>query len=384
MSRPSAHIPEAALVGLVVPQATTYAWAVATSLKAALQIDLPGVTARLLFGGTAWQNRVDVSRLVGFIGFFSDDDMDRIERLNVPAVNFNSARVARCPSVIPDHQAIGRVAGQHLLACGYRRFAYIGYAVEAFASDRFEGFAEAVQPTDPMVESIIWDGQDMAWLDAFAGAPVGVFASGDWAARRLCEAAVEHGKHVPRDVAIVGVNDEQRLCELAPVPLSSVDIAVDRLARQCVRQLTHLLEGGRPWSIPIRVQPHGVVERASTGEMVFHDPDVRAAMQFIRQHAGESINVEDVMQRVRVSRRTLEMRFRDQLGKTIRRMIEQYCFEHAQQLLRGTALPVGEVALRCGFKKHSRFTSQFHKLFGQSPTDYRKQATTGHVERVSD
>jgi AraC family transcriptional regulator len=48
--------------------------------------------------------------------------------------------------------------------------------------------------------------------------------------------------------------------------------------------------------------------------------------------------------------------------------------QRARELLRSTALPVGDIAVRCGFAHPSHFTSTFHRAFAMTPSRFRQVA----------
>jgi len=360
-------------VAIVLSANISHTWPVSVAIKTALNLRLPNVSMQLVQSETDWKERLDRRRLIGIVGYLDREAWSRLSQFpHASVVNYASHSAEQLPSVIPDHERIGELAARHLLDCGYRRHVFVYYEQEGFAASRYAGFSRVIQQAGAAVAGVAWSGERIDFL-ADAELPMGLFCSSDWGARRLCELCVAAGRQLPREFGILGVNNDARLCELAPVPISSVDIDAERLGKRCVEGLCQLLDGGKAWKPARRVPPRAVAQRQSTGEMVFADPDVRRAMHYIREHVGESFHVNDLLDEVTVSRRTLETRFREHLGKSIRKVIEQQRFRLARQLLRDTNLPVGDVAHRCSFKKHSRFTALFHRIVGETPSAYRER-----------
>jgi LacI family transcriptional regulator len=116
-----------------------------------------------------------------------------------------------------------------------------------------------------------------------------------------------------------------------------------------------------------------VIERESTCPDYRGSGDIRRAVDFIRQHACEGINVEDVVRHLAISRRTLEKHFRERLGHTPYHEIQQIRLARAKQLLVDTELSVTRIAELTGFSEHARLTTFFRKQTGLSPSGFRKR-----------
>ena len=114
---------------------------------------------------------------------------------------------------------------------------------------------------------------------------------------------------MPEDVAVVGVDNDDLLCELARPSLSSVVVPAERVGYEAAALLDRLLSGARRPRHPILIPPADVVTRQSSDVVAIDDADVAAAMRFLRDHAHMPLRVADVLKHVPVSRRALERRF---------------------------------------------------------------------------
>ncbi|MEX0652604.1 MAG: DNA-binding transcriptional regulator [Phycisphaeraceae bacterium] len=304
-------------------------------------------------------------------------------RLSVPVVNFSSHyATSMFPQVLPDNRMIGRMAASYLLERGFRHMAFCGYADHWYSHQRREGFEEAVreaglschvyrapgegQSTDQV--RYAWPAEWIASLPK----PVGLLACNDHRASQLIEACRLAGRRVPEDVALLGVDNDEVMCEMADVPLSSVNPNAERLGYEAARLLDRLMAGGDAPAEPVTVLPAGVVSRTSTEMVAVADEEVSRAAQFIRRHACEPIQVADLMEHVGVSRRTLERRFKAMFSRSLHDEIRRVQFERARTLLAESDLPIPVVARRSGFRDFKRFTTLFHNAFGAPPTGYRK------------
>lgn len=128
---------------------------------------------------------------------------------------------------------------------------------------------------------------------------------------------------------------------------------------------------------PVVLLPIQVIIRQSTDILAIEDADVAAAMHFIRNHAGEPIDVEDVLREVPISRRTLERRFRERLGRSPRKEIRRMHLERAKELLLTTTLSTSDVAFRSGLPDAAKLSMLFRKEYRQTPTEFRRTSRRG-------
>ena len=123
-----------------------------------------------------------------------------------------------------------------------------------------------------------------------------------------------------------------------------------------------------------QVAPLRVVCRRSTDSIAVDDPDVAAALRFIREHAAEEIGVTEVVAAAALSRRTLERRFQERLGRSPHDEIMRERIRRAQQLLRDTDLPLRTIAYRTGFRHPEYMSVVFRQRTGQQPSQFRAAA----------
>jgi len=302
----------------------------------------------------------------------------------VPAVNVSGrAPAQKLPMVISDNQAIGRMAAEHFVDRGFRTFGFVGYDL-SFSDERYQGFQttvaehgfavnryphERTKDGDPNRERY---GRPGEWLSTLEP-PIGVLCCNDHRGAQIVDAALHGGLRVPEDVAVLGVDDDEVRCELATVPLSSVAPNAERIGRVAGANMLDMLEGRPPSAQVTLVEPASVTVRSSTDVLAYADEDIKKAVRYIERHACDPISVADVVNEVKVSRRTLEYRFREYLGRSPREEIERVRFERARRLLADPTLNVREVARQVGFFDARRFSKLFRSRHNLTPTKFREQ-----------
>lgn len=284
----------------------------------------------------------------------------------VSVVDWSGAAAAG-PLVSIDDVAVGRRAAAFFLARGYTRLAYITRP-RPFSQQRLQGFRQAlgeagVQP------GICRNRIDERWLETVPK-PVGVFAANDPAAQAVVNACRSSGLSVPDDVAVLGVDDDDLLCETTDPPLGSIAVPHRGVGYMAAKRLDALLAGEDVPAVT-RLAPGMPVVRRSCDALAVEDPVVRRAVSVLRTRLEQQINVTELAKLVGVSRRTLQARFREQLGHAPLEVLQEYRLTKAASLLRQTDQNLSAIAAACGYSNATRLIEAFERRHGESPTAYR-------------
>jgi LacI family transcriptional regulator len=331
-------------------------------------------------------------RCDGYIAhIFSPTLAESLRRTRRPVINVSGV-LPELPfhRVVADHREVGRMAARHLVERGLKQLAFFGYPNYEFSVDRETGFAEVARESGIPVSSFLertrrvedptglwkWNKSLQDWLGDL-DKPVGILASHDTQAAQVAEYCRQLGFRVPDDVAIVGVDDDDLLCELARPSLSSVALPGERIGYEAARVLDQLLRGEAPAERALVLRPPGVVVRQSSNLMSVGDAEVAAAVRFIHDHAHEPLKVADVLKAVPVARRLLERRFRKWLQRSILDEIRRVHVERAKTLLAGTELSMSQIARQAGFYDSRHLSLLFRASTGMTPTSYRSGFRSG-------
>ena len=204
------------------------------------------------------------------------------------------------------------------------------------------------------------------------GRPAAVMACNDLMARVLADACADLKLIIPDEVALVGVDNSESLCESDQVTLSSVDPDLERLGHEAGRLLHDAMQRRSAKPPTVLVPPRGVTQRRSTNPAAFDDPEIAAAARYIRESACDGITVEDVCKRLSISRRQFERRCLAVLGHLPGEEIRRLRIARAKDLLVNTNLSLTQIALRCGYSHLSSFSAAFHQSVGRPPSEFRK------------
>jgi LacI family transcriptional regulator len=281
-----------------------------------------------------------------------------------------------------DADEVSRIAAEHLLERRFRHYAYVGLEDRAWSTRRERAFAARLGQVGvtPHVYRQPKRRQDRHWEREQSilaewmrklPKPVGLFACNDDRGREVLEACRMAELRVPEDVAVLGVDDDEVFCALADPPLSSVALNAETAGYRAAELLDGMMQGRIKKPRRILVEALCVVTRRSTDIVAVEDQDVAAALQFIHREQGRGISVEDVVEEVAVSRRNLEKRFRETIGRTILEEIQTTRLERAKRLLLDTTYPISKVADISGFGSTGYFIQFFQSRVGKTPRKFR-------------
>jgi len=321
-------------------------------------------------------------------------DVDKLEEVlafGIPAVVIGHGRteVSGFLNVVTDSVKIGQMAAEHLLACGFKQFAYCGCRASLqenapWSEVRRQSFAERIRqagwccecfPVSPSPSSSSWPREQalMArWLQSLPK-PLGLMAANDDRAMQVFEACRVAGILLPSEVGVIGVDNDDVVCGLSDPPLSSVAVNFDRAGYEAASALDCMMKGKGTVPTRIVVHPTHIVVRRSTDIVAVEDPSLSKALRYIRgTSCWEELTVESVARNAGISRRLLEKRFRRDLGCSVMDDIRRVRTDKMAQLLLETQLPVCEVAQTLGFSDVQHFARYFRSVKNMSPLAYRK------------
>jgi LacI family transcriptional regulator len=313
---------------------------------------------------------------------FTPELRDMLRGLNVPVINVSHALAdPLLPRIGVDEDEVGRLAAEHFLDAQFRHFAYMGRADAAgFTGRRGVNFVEHLRQAGHnchQLESRRQKDKDPCemLLDQLRALPkpIALFSPNDFRAYRASLACAQLGLRVPEDVAILGVDNDETVCNWSVPPLSSVPVPGIDIGYRAANMLLDWLAGHEPARETILLPPRPVVKRRSTDFVAVEDSELSKALQYIRDHAHEGIGVSDLLEQVHMARRTLHRRFRTVVGRSPYAEIQRVRMERAKAMLLDTQLSISEVASRCGFYSSEHLATLFRRATDTSPTAYRRK-----------
>jgi LacI family transcriptional regulator len=310
-----------------------------------------------------------------------------VRRSGLPTVDVSAARlIPDLPWVETEDITIARMAARHLMDRGFRTLAYCGEPVFNWSSWREHHFVEFARHDGcechvyrgkaSIEKGYSWTRERArmsAWVQGLPK-PAGVMTCYDIKGQQLLDMCRDLDIAVPEQVAVIGVDNDVRLCRLCTPTLTSVIPDTRRAGYEAAQLLDRMMLGEKVDAQGILIPPTGIANRRSSDVNAIQDKDVVTAMRFIREHACDGITVADVLRVVPLSRRMLEYRFHKLVGRSPHAEIVRIRIERTSQLLRETTLSLAQIANRTGFSHANYLSVAFKKQSGMSPLAYRKKA----------
>lgn len=315
---------------------------------------------------------------------------EQLLELGVPVVNVSGIEIPGVdfPRVVTDHVKSAEMAASHLLARGFRHFGYFSLLGLNYVAGHQEAFVSALSRSGcgcSLYDAVTQLGAaepdwnlDLnrlgAWLKSLPK-PAAVLTWNASGAREVLYACGAAGLAVPEQISVISGTEDDLFCEVAPVPVTAVNLAVEEIGHHAACLLDQMIAAPRTQSPPdIQVPPLGVVERRSTDTLAIEDAALVKALQFIRGESSRVMQVEDVARHAGLCRRTLEQRFAKALGRSPAAEIRRIRIERAITMLQQTNLPVNAVAERCGFSTSEYMAAVFRRDLDVAPLHFRKHA----------
>jgi len=319
------------------------------------------------------------------IGQFSDkDDVSLFAKNGIIALAQDyKSRFSEIPNITSDYYATGAKAADFFMKRRFRNFAFFGYRNVVWSDERYLGFKRRLEDLGMKVcksyqeqditELWHYDAEPIKkWLDTLPK-PVAIFACDDNQGTKLIEVCNVAGYKVPEEVAVLGVDNDETVCQMSFPPQSSIHTDIIQGGYDAAKLIDDILSGNVAPSgkTNVVIRPLYVVSRTSTNVIATDDPDVQKAIRYIYDNLHRKINVGDVLNAVAVSRKVLEIKFRKLIGDSIYHFIGKIKLERFKSYLVNTSKSINEIASLVGEDDTNNIFRRFKKEYNCTPVEYR-------------
>ena len=286
-----------------------------------------------------------------------------------------------------DDEFIGHLGARYLASLGaHRSYGFVPTTSRQYWSDsRFKGFSEelAARGINPIFfrsPGAAGSDEDIAalkeWLITMPK-PAAIMTAWDTRATQVLNICKAANIKIPKQIAVLGVDNDELLDESSDPPLSSILPNHEKLGYVAARELEQLMSGRpRKSSAPFLARPFKIVERESAVASSPAAHLLTRAMDYIRKNATKGIKVNNVVEFLGISRRLADLRFHQFNGETINEAITHYKLEAVKKLLATTNRPIKTVSEACGYADIAYLKTLFKKRFGMTMREWRNQNRT--------
>lgn len=272
-----------------------------------------------------------------------------------------------------DDITVGATAAKHLMSRGnFKSYAFIHPERETpWSKDRFTGFSKVLSAAGLNISCTHSKAPDLVDFLLSLPKPIGVFCAADTIAINMIAACRKTTLKIPVQVAIVGVDDDETLCESIRPTLSSVHTSDREVGRLATEVLFQVMRGKKPLQKTTHVLPGEVAERYSSHGISTSGYLIREGLDYIHKNFHTGISANDVIRHLGVSPTLARTRFKKIHGKSIRDEILDTRFEVAMRMLKSGKKTIAQIASECGFHSIQRMSHFFQERLGKSPSSFK-------------
>lgn len=317
--------------------------------------------------------------------FDPDDDVSLFRKNGIVALAQDYiSKFDTIPNITGDYALTGTMAAEYFLSKGYSNFGFFGYNGVCWSDQRCEAFRSRIEKSVGGGRFYMYDGQSIdsmwyydqsdltAWLTGLPK-PVAIMACDDNQGNILLQACELCGINVPFDVAIIGVDNDEILCNMSSPSMSTINVDIERGGAATAAMAERMVKDPSYMGEDIVLQPLSVVERLSSSLFATNDKEVLMALRYIHANIDTKISVSDILSCVPISRRLLENRFKKMTGMTIYNYISIQRIERFALLLISSNDSITDIAARLDEYDTKSISRRFKDLKGCTPTEFRKK-----------
>jgi len=334
-------------------------------------------------GVVKWAKDWGADAIIGQFEEGEDVELFRKNGIVAVAQDFKK-RFSTIPNITADYVGTGRMAARFFLDRGFQNFGFFGFDQVCWSDERRDGFRREVEKAGfgGAYYSYIMQDIDQLWYYEQASLtdwlhtlpkPIAIFASDDYQGSNLIEACHSAGIRIPAEVSVMGVDNDELMCDLGSTSLTSIHVDIVEGGWKAAELIERLVADPSAPVEDIVMKPVRIVERMSTAAFGTEDNAIRKAIQFIHRNCRKKISVTDVMEEAALSRRLLERRFKDVTGKTLYQYISELKLKQFAEMLRETDDQVVNIALSLGESDTKSISRRFKQLYGCTPLEWRNK-----------
>jgi LacI family transcriptional regulator len=311
-------------------------------------------------------------------------DLEKLNELKIPIIIQNyRERSDKICNITGDYFGTGEMAADFFLNRGFSNFAYYGFNDMIWSRERADGFKNRIEKRGYAVSTLNNDNRKTEqwsfdpvilsnWLLSLPK-PVALFVCDDFFALQITETCKIYDIAVPDEISVLGVDNDELLCNISHPPLSSVVLNVETGGYQAAALLQKLMNHEITRAFDIVISPIRIESRQSTEKYVVNDKYLLRVIEYIKNNYASDISIDDITKTVPFSRRILEKKFKKNMGITVYQYLLQYRVELFSELLVKSDKPLEELAFSCGFDDYKNVSRVFRKYKKTTPLQYRNR-----------
>lgn len=313
------------------------------------------------------------------------ENIAELERMNVPIVRITSAGLhENIPRVVGDYESDAWMAADYFRRKGFQNVAFFGIEGLIWSDDRQTSLEKSAAKLNIGFHAFLLKGNEsdvlshnfaelIRWLKQLPK-PIGILCCNDDFGQILVNSCSLAGLKVPYDIAVLGIDNDDLICNICYPNLSSIARNHQHTANAVCSMLDEMMSGADKRGRVIVTEALEIIERSSTDTIATADKDVAEAIAYISRNLHQPIDVTAVAEHSRLSVKVLNKKFKSATLRTIYEEIQLRKLSRFKQLLLANK-SVKEIAFELGFRDSSHVSRWFANLEGVTPTEWKKRVS---------
>lgn len=332
-------------------------------------------------GIVKWANEWKADAILAQWG---NEGTNLLKNLNIPVILQNyEKRSDYFSNLTGDYKATGKMAANFFAKKGFHNFAFYGNKGVVWSLERAEGYRREVEKIGGdyyYFETENLSGEQWSkshihlddWLLSLPK-PIALFACDDYFALQVSEICKINNIRIPEDISLLGVDNDELICNLSDPPISSIVLELEKGGYETGRLIDKLVKKEKVGQFNIVINPIRVEVRHSTEKYYIPNKYILEVVKYIENNFRLDISIDELTHLVPLSRRNLEVKFKNDLGTSIYQFILNCRVEHLAYLLLTTDRSLFDLAYEVGFKDCKNVSRVFKKFKSDSPNEYRQK-----------
>lgn len=331
------------------------------------------------------RNNLDIVKALkpdGCILEFAENISD-LAKMNIPVIQITSAgRYQNIPTVIGDYESDAIMAADYFSRKGFKNIAFFGIKGLIWSDDRQSSLEKCAAESGLGFYSFLLKGNEadvlshnfnelIAWLRQIPK-PIGILCCNDDFGQILVNSCSLAGIKVPYEIAVLGIDNDELICNICYPNLSSIARNHQNTANAVCSMLSDMMNGMDRKGEVIITEALEIIERSSTDTLATADKEVSKAIAYISGNLHKAIDVNAVAAYSGVSPKVLNRKFKLATRNTVYEEIQFRRLSRFKQLLLANK-SVKEIAFELAFQDSSHVSRWFVNLEGISPTEWKRR-----------
>ncbi|MDR1090783.1 MAG: substrate-binding domain-containing protein [Prevotella sp.] len=334
-------------------------------------------------GVLKWAKEWKADAIIG--QFYNTDKVELFAENNILAIaqDFKN-RFKTIPNITGNHIKAGKIGAQHFIDKGYDNYAFLGLKEVIWSEERCQGFKMKLEEAGKGLNYYeyqreskegLWYYEEglKLWLENLPK-PIAIMACDDNQAHHIAVICNLQNIKIPDEISLLGVDNDEAICSLSDPSLSSLNQAVAKGGYEIAAKIERFIKDRSYKCTDIIIEPTYITARESTNIFSTNNPYISTVLKYIHQNIHQKLTVRKLLELVPLSRRLLEINFRDATGESIYSYILRLRIEQFTAQLVETDKPIINIALELGYLDYKNISRLFKKFKGCTPSEYRTSA----------